>query len=435
MTDLPLDTRAPRPIRGDEVERYDTVDYFSDPELIRNPYPYYDYLRSKCPVLPNAAAGVVSITGHEEALSAYKDPAFSAANSVVGPFAPLPFEAEGDDIADLLEQFRGDIPMAEHVSCMDPPAHTRTRGLLSRLITPKRLNENEDFIATLVDQMLDSFIPAGRCEFLGSYAKPLSLLVIADLLGVPEEDHAEFGGVLSGSIVAGAELPLNPLEWLDEKFTAYISDRRREPRGDVLTELAQAKYEDGATPEVDEVVKLATFLFAAGQETTTKLLSQALRNLGERPDIQEQVRADRSLIPVFLEETLRLESPVKSHFRIARTSTSVGGFPIKAGTTIMLLPGAANRDPRKFESPDEFRLDRRNVREHVAFARGVHSCPGAPLARTEARISLNRILDRTADIRISEAHHGPAESRRYSYEPTFVMRGLTELHIEFTPIE
>jgi len=415
------------------VNNFDTVDYFSDARLISDPY-YYDYLRSKSPVLPGIPAGVVSITGHEEAVAAYKDPAFSAANSVVGPFAPLPFEASGDDITDLLERHRGRIPMAEHVSCMDPPAHTRTRGLLSRLITPKRLKENEDFIRRLVDQMIDTFVPNGRCEFLRDFAKPLSLLVIADLLGVPEEDHQEFSETMFGAVVTGSELSLNPLGWLDSKFHAYISDRRREPQGDVLTELAQAQYEDGGTPDVDEVVKLATFLFAAGQETTTKLLSQAVRNLGERRDVQEQVRSDRSLIPIFLEETLRLESPVKSHFRIAKTTTSVGECPVKAGTTIMLLPGAANRDPRKFDHPQDFRLDRPNVREHVAFARGVHSCPGAPLARTEARITVNRILDRMADIRISESHHGPAASRSYSYEPTFVMRGLTELHIEFDAI-
>lgn len=415
---------------------YDAMDYFSDPALIPDPYPYYDYLRNQCPVLSGGPAGVVAVTGHEEALAAYKNPAFSSANAVVGPFAPLPFEPDGDDIGDLLEEHRGSIPMAEHVVTMDAPLHTRTRGLLSRLITPKRLKENEEFIWRLADQQLDSFIADGQCEFLSQYAKPLSLFVIADLLGVPEEDHREFGAVMAGQIVGGldVELPHNPLEWLDDKFQNYISDRRRAPREDVLTELAEAKYEDGATPSVDEVVKLATFLFAAGTETTTKLLSAALRNLGEHPDVQAEVRANRQLIPVFLEETLRLESPVKSHFRIARTTTSIGECPITAGTAVMLLPGASNRDPRKFTDPNDFQLHRPNVREHVAFGRGAHSCPGSPLARTEARISLNRIFDRMADIRISESHHGGPDERAYSYEPTFIMRGLTDLHIEFTPI-
>jgi cytochrome P450 len=175
-------------------------------------------------------------------------------------------------------------------------------------------------------------------------------------------------------------------------------------------------------------------LFAAGQETTTKLLSAALRVIAERPDIQTMLREKRDLIPAFLEETLRMESPVKSHFRMARTSTSIGDVKIPAGSTVMLLPGASNRDERKFENPNEFRVDRPNVREHIAFGRGNHSCPGAPLARAEGRISLNRILYRMADIRISEAHHGKPDARRYTYEPTWQMRGLTELHLEFTPV-
>ncbi|MBV8347511.1 MAG: cytochrome P450, partial [Mycolicibacterium sp.] len=226
----------------------------------------------------------------------------------------------------------------------------------------------------------------------------------------------------------------NPLDWLDDKFSTYVVDRRREPRGDVLTQLAQAKYSDGSTPEVIDVVRLATFLFTAGQETTTKLLSAAMRVIGERPDIQKLLREDRSRIPNFLEETLRMESPVKSHFRLARKSTTVGDVRVPAGTTMMLMPGASNRDPRKFDEPHDFRVDRPNVREHVAFGRGNHSCPGAPLARAEGRISLNRILDRMSDIRISEAVHGSADAHRYTYEPTFILRGLTELHLEFRPM-
>jgi cytochrome P450 len=270
------------------------------------------------------------------------------------------------------------------------------------------------------------------------FAKPLAMLVIADLLGVPLEDHGEFRAVLGnehvGEIGKDDTVAHNPLMWLDEKFDSYISDRRRHPREDVLTELAAATYPDGSTPAVEEVVKLATFLFAAGMETTTKLLSTGMRVMGERSDIQQKLRDDRALIPAFLEESLRMESPVKSHFRLARTNTRVGDVDIAAGTIIMLLPGASNRDPEKFDDPHEFRHDRRNVREHVAFGRGSHSCPGAPLARAEGRISMNRLLDRAADFRISEAQHGTPENRVYQYDPTFIMRGLSALHIEFEPI-
>ena len=416
---------------------FESVDFFTDASLIPDPYPYFDHLRQRCPVVSQPEQGVVAITGHQEALAVYKDPAFSSCVSVAGPFSGLPFEPEGDDIGALIEQHRSQIPMSEHIVTQDPPEHTRTRGLLNRLLTPKRLKENEDFMWRLADEQLDEFLSRGTCEFLDEFARPFSGLVIADLLGLPQEDHEEFRAHFSGKVVGGIEDDAltrahNPLEYLNEKFTTYITERRREPRSDVLTELAQAKYPDGSTPEVIDVVRLAAFLFAAGQETTTKLLSFGMRVIAENPDIQALLRDDRSRIPTFVEETLRTESPVKCHFRMARTSTSIGDTEVPAGTTVMLLPGASNRDARKFDEPNEFRIDRPNVREHVAFGRGNHSCPGAPLARAEGRISLNRILDRMSDITSLEAEHGPPEARRYTYEPTWQMRGLTELHLGFT---
>ena len=201
----------------------------------------------------------------------------------------------------------------------------------------------------------------------------------------------------------------------------------------MLTGLATALYPDGSTPEVIDVVRTATFLFGAGQETTAKLLSAALRVLGDRPEIQQQLRDDRSLIPVFIEECLRMDSPVKSVFRMARKIHDFWRHRRSAGTTVMVSPGAANRDPNRFERPHEFQLDRKNVREHIAFSRGIHSCPGAPLARVEGRVSIERILDRLSDITIDEEKHGPAGSRAYNYEPTFILRGLTEINIKFTP--
>src|SRR5262245_50918713 len=179
----------------------------------------------------------------------------------------------------------------------------------------------------LADRQLDEFMASGTCEFLEDYARPFSGLVIADLLGVPPEDHQEFRAVFSGKVVGGIEddsltVAHNPLEYLNDKFSAYITQRRTQPRSDVLTELALAKYPDGSTPEVIDVVRLAAFLFAAGQETTTKLLSFGMRMIAENHELETLLRDDRSKIPAFVEETLRTESPVKCHFRMARTSTT-----------------------------------------------------------------------------------------------------------------
>ncbi len=420
---------------------FDSVDYFTDPSLVPDPHPYFDHMRAKCPVSQESHHGVYAVTGYEEAAEVFKDPdLFSSVISVGGPFPPLPFEIEGDDIGALIEQHRAGMPMSEHMVTMDPPQHTYARSLLNRLLTPARLKENEDFMWRLADRQLDEFVRNGSCEFLAEYSKPFALLVVADVLGVPEEDHQQFRivlgaerpgtrvGALDDDIVVG-----NPLEWLDEKFSAYISERRENPRDDVLTQLAQAKYPDGSTPEVIDVVRSATFLFGAGQETTAKLLGSALRILGERPDIQDALRADRSRIPVFIEESLRLDAPVKSGFRLAKRATTVGGVELPVGATVMVCPGAANRDPRRFENPHEFRLDRKNFREHMAFGRGNHTCPGSPLARAEGRISIERILDRMLDIRIDPEYHGPEGDRHFDYEPTYILRGLSNLHITFTP--
>ncbi len=128
-----------------------------------------------------------------------------------------------------------------------------------------------------------------------------------------------------------------------------------------------------------------------------------------------------------------MESPVKGDFRLAKVRTTVGGVEIPAGTTVMVVNGAANHDPRRFENPNEFEVDRANARQHIAFGHGNHTCPGAPLARAEGRISVERLLERMADIRISETHHGPAGDRHFDYVPTYILRGLQRLHLEFTP--
>jgi cytochrome P450 len=328
--------------------------------------------------------------------------------------------------------------MHEHMVTMDPPEHTRERGLLQRLITPRRLKDNEEFMWRLAEAQLDQFVPDGHCEFISAYGQPFAMLTVADLLGVPEDDFERFreGFGLSegiGEVGAGRDgQPTdNPLAWLDEYFASYIEDRRANPRKDVLTDLALATYPDGTVPEVSHVVRTATFLFAAGQETTARLLGAALKHLAEHPEMQDKLRRQTDLIPEFVEEMLRLESPVKTDFRLTTRSTTVAGVDIEAGTPLMLLNGAANRDPRRFECPHEFRLDRDNARAHLAFGRGVHSCPGAPLARAEGAISLERILHRMGDIRLSEEHHGPPGDRRFTYEPTWILRGLTELHLEF----
>lgn len=420
----------------------DQLDYFRDQSLVADPYPYMEAMRAGCPVKREPHHNVLVVTGYDEAVAVFGDSAtFSSCIAVTGPFPgfPVPIEGQGEDVSDIIDQYRDQLPFSDQVTVMDPPNHTAHRALLMGLITPKRLKENEEFMWRHADTMLDPYLDTGG-DFIKGFAAPFTLAIIADLLGVPDEDRPEFakhmdhsqGGVGS---TGDRHLPQSPLEYLYQKFSAYIEDRRRAPRGDALTEMAAAKFPDGSTPEVMDVVRIAANLYTAGQETTVRLLSTALKMIAEDPELQRRLRREPDRIPNFIEECLRYESPVKGDFRLARRDTTVGGVDVPAGTTIMVMNGAANRDPRQFEDPATLDITRSNARRHIAFGRGVHSCPGAPLARAETRVSLERILDRTSDIRISEQHHGPAGARRYSYVPTFILRGLTELHLEFTPAD
>jgi cytochrome P450 family 150 subfamily A5 len=420
----------------------DGVDFFRDTTLVTDPYPYFGHLRDECPVLREPHHGVVMVTGYAEAVSVYNDVAlFSSCNSVTGPFPGFPVPLEGDDVSPLIEQYRDELPFSDQITTFDPPKHRDHRALLMRLFTPRRLRENEDFMQADADRQIDEFVGNGRCELIRDYAGPFTLYVIADLLGIPKEDHDWFRTELQGGhrrdsalgSTGSQVLGHSPLEFLYARLTEYIEERRREPRDDVLTAIATTTFPDGSTPEVIDVVRVAANLFSAGQETTVRLLAAALQLIGERPDLQQALRDQPDRIPDFVEECLRFESPVKGDFRLARRAANVGGVDIPAGTTLMVLNGAANRDPRRFDNPDEFQLDRSNSRDHLTFGRGRHACPGGPLARTEARISIARLLARMDNITISESEHGPAGSRRYEYAPTYILRGLQRLHLEFTP--
>jgi cytochrome P450 family 150 subfamily A5 len=413
----------------------DDIDFFRSGSVLGDPYPYYEHLRSRCPVYREPHQGVVMVTGYDEALAVYHDvETFSSANSVTGPFPGFSVPLVGDDVTKLIDEHRDELPFSDQLPTFDPPKHTMHRGLTLRLLTPKRLKENEASIWRLADRQIDELVGDGRCELIGDFASPFAMLVIADLLGVPDEDQAAFRDQLVRTTGFGTgqdkTMEHTPLEYLYDKFTAYVEDRRRAPRGDILTQLAQATFPDGSTPEVIDVVRVAANLFAAGQETTVRMLAAAFQVLAEDQDLQQRLRSDLARIPDFIEEVLRVESPIKGDFRVARVATKVGDVDVPAGATVMLLNGAANRDPRKFDEPAEFRLDRENAREHLAFGHGIHFCPGAPLARTEGRVAVQRMLERASGIRIADDKHGPAGARRFRYVPTYMLRGLQALYLE-----
>jgi cytochrome P450 len=428
------------------ADRYASVDFLTDTSIVDDPYPYYRYLREeRGPVWIEPTYGVAMVSGLAEAMVAFRDPeTFSSCNAPTGPFPGLPEMPDGDEASALIEEHRARMPLYGYMATWDPPEHHAYRSLLTGLFTPRRLKENEAFMWRLADQQLDRVIDR-PAEFVEDYAHPFALMVIADLLGVPEGDRARFrawfrdrkalvdvAGVAERTADADAE-GTNVLGFFESTFAAYIEDRRRHPRDDVLTHLAGVTFPDGSTPDITILANEAAFLFAAGQETTARTLAFAMQYLGDDPALETTLREQRGLIPAFTEELLRLESPVKVLYRMARRTTSLGGVEIPAGSSVMLMLGAVNRDPRTFEDPDEVRLDRPNSYEHLALSKGIHACLGQQLARAEIRVSLERIFDRTTAIEIAQEHHGPTDDRRYSYDPTSFFRGLTELHLRLVP--
>src|SRR3954469_21521733 len=304
----------------------DANEFFRSDAYLADPYQYFDQLRAECPVRREPHHGVVMVTGYDEACAIYQDTeTFSSCNTVSGPFPGFQVPLEGDDVSALIKEHRDELPFSDQLPTFDPPKHTDHRGLLMRLITPKRLKENEEFMWRLADQQIDEFLASDDGEYIAGFAQPFAMLVVADLLGVPESDHELFrvglavGRKQTGNLGSLDDdgLKHSPLEFLYEQFTKYIEDRRRAPRDDVMTGLASAKFPDGSTPEVIDVVRIASNLFAAGQETSGRMLAAAMQVIAERPEMQATLRNDRRLVPNFVEEALRIESPVKGDFRLS----------------------------------------------------------------------------------------------------------------------
>ena len=275
---------------------FEGVDFFVDESLFDDPYPYFEYLRErKGPVWIDHRYNMAVVTGHDEEVAVLRDnETFSSCNAPAGPFAPLPVEVEGDDAGPIIDRYRDQMPMHEYMVTMDRPQHDDYRGLMKRLFTPRRLAENEDFMWRLADEQMDTFIAAGEVEFSKPYSSPFAGLVIADLLGVPDEDMPRFREYFDAQLQDVGDnttaMVEDPLAFFQDSFAGYIEQRRRQPRADVLTHLAEARFADGSQPDVDTLARESAFVFAAGQETTVRLLTFSLRYLAEHPEAQDRLR-------------------------------------------------------------------------------------------------------------------------------------------------
>jgi cytochrome P450 len=416
-------------------------DYFSDHVILKDPYAYFEAIRAKGPIYQIPSTGLVVVTGFDEILDVLKNTNdFSSVIAPSGPAAPLPFQPHGSDITPQIEAHRTEFVGGDLVVAYDDQQHNFSRSLLTRLFTPSRLRANEQFMAEYSDQLVKDAVANGGCELIKQIATPFVTMVIADLLGVPTADRQIFmdaieAGPPPGSLNSDDLMEQNqPLVIMGMYFAGYVQERRQDPRADILSELANATYPDGTMPEALEIVRLATFLFGAGQDTSAKLLGNTMKFIVDEPGLQDRLRQNPSLIPQLLEEVLRLEGSAKMTARLARKDTHIGELNVPAGTRVMLALSAANRDPRRWENPQALILYRPKIKEHLAFGRGAHVCAGAPLARAEVRIILEKFLEHTSHIELVEESHGPRNNRNFDYDASFIIRGLSQLNIKLTPL-
>lgn len=417
-------------------------DYFSDFDIAKQPYAFFEAVRAHGPVWQPEGRDYLIVTGFDEAVEVLNNNRdFSAIIGLAGAAAPLPFEPQGSDITAQIEAHRPEILGGTLVVNLDDDPHTNMRAFMNRLFTPSRLKANEAYIAECSDDIVRRMVAKGHCDLIREVATPFVTLVIADLLGVPAEDRENFMEMIEASPCPGnLDASLNshdnadhPMVAMAGYFARYIMERQAAPREDILSELAHAVFPDGTKPTMVDLVSLGTFMFGAGQDTSAKLLGNSMRYIADVPGLQDKLRADPSLIPAMLEEVLRLEGSTKQTARLARRDTSIGDLSIPAGTKVLVAISAANRDGRRWDDPEAFVLDRPKIKEHVAFGRGKHVCAGAPLARVEVGVILEKFLEQTSHIDLDEARHGPRGNRDFDFEPSFIIRGLSELQVKLTP--
>jgi cytochrome P450 len=379
-----------------------TPDQLSTPEVIADPYPAYRQLREHSPInytfIPAGA-----LPGLDEPIRAW---ALLKYDDVYG--ALRDHETFSSVRPAKWAKFWPPLMLIED----DPPRHTRFRRLVNKAFTVRRTEALTPWITAVANELLDELGP-GENEMVQRYTVPLPVRVIARLLGVPGEEYKDFKSWSDAFISFGpADKDENArkVQEMVAYFGKMAAARRAQGAEDLISALVEAEVE-GEKLEEWQVLGFSMFLLLAGNETTTNLISNTLNLLAERPALWTRLREDRSLIEDVIDESLRYESPVQQLARYTNREVEVSGVKIPAGDRVNVFYGAANRDPKEFTNPDEFRLDR-DLRNHLAFGSGIHYCMGAPLARAEAKITLDAFLDRFTVIK-----HGPTSAVHQTFTP------------------
>jgi cytochrome P450 len=400
-----------------------------DPATQACPYPFYSRLRSEAPIYRMPGSGFWLVTTYDLCREVMRQPDLFA--SGVSPMALKPSGVPQEVIE--LYNTKGWLPTAS-CSTSDPPRHTWVRKLLDRLFTASKVRALTPSIERLSHELIDGFAARGQCEFVRDFAHPLPMMIIAEQIGVPRPDLARFKAwsdaiVEPFSMMITREREIECARLVVEMqhyFAALVEERRREPKDDLLTLMAQAHGADGNLIEMRELLSIITIdLLASGNETTTAALASGLKLLIEDPAPAAEVRGNRKLLEPLAEEILRLESPAQGMFRRVTANTTLGGIELREGDHLSLRFGSANRDESQFPSATRINLHRPQPGKHLALGIGRHHCIGAPLARQELISAFGALLDRLDGFRLTPGSPEP------EYTPSFFGRNLRELHVNF----
>lgn len=414
-----------------------------DPEIQNDPYEFYAALRDECPVFPIPQMGGVMVTRYEDVKFVLTHPElFSSSGRAGGTRQGLQVERAKRYQQIIRERGWGHV---ETLQRCDPPEHTHYRRLVNKAFVPRRVKALAPSIDEITSELLDECLPSdagasGECEFVAQFAMPLPGIVIAEQLGL-DRSQIETFEQWADAMLALAMRPVTDEEVEEiaaieleaqHHLADVFEDRRANPVDDLMSALVhshEGAADDGSDLEpltMNELQNLMHQLITGGFETTTSALNHGMWLLCRRPDVQQQLRDDPSLVPAFAEEVVRYESPVQGLQRRATQDVELGGVTIPKDALVIVRYAAANRDASVFDDPDEVRLDRDNIGQHLAFGTGPHYCVGAALARQELHSGFTAWIERTTTIELAHPFDGPA------HEPSLLLYPMPELPLRVT---
>jgi cytochrome P450 len=396
-----------------------SLSHLLNPEVLANPYPLYHRLLSEAPVHWDPFLHTWVVTRYADVVTVLQH--FSANRT------PTPEQLTAMGLPTL-------APIAEvlvrQMLFMDGLAHSRIRGLVSNAFTPHRVELLRSRIQQITDGLLDAVQDKGHMNVIGDLADPLPAIVTAEMLGLPSSEWQQLTQWSTDFAEALGNFQHNPdhasrvlrsLGELCAYFRHAVQEHRKHPRDDLISALLRAEHEGDCLTE-EEVVANSIMLMTGGQETTTNLIGNGILTLLRHPDQLEKLRTDQSLIPSAIEELLRYESPIQYTSRLALDDVQMGGKTIRKRQAVIVVMGAANRDPERFPDPDRLDICRQDNR-HLAFAWGAHFCFGAPLARLEGQIAFETLLRRMPDLSLVPVP--------VNWRENLAFRGLTTLQVTF----